>query len=303
MAHTLINQDFSNSVLTLRKILPKLSFGLLIATYAISAIIMGIFHAESANSIAFKIAAFLVPFAIQAGRGALVFFFQLNPIHLQHRLSFGTIAATVLLLLSLWEAYAVMSAYDLSWVISVSTLMLIGWIIEIMLLRETAFATRWELYQNKELWAELKDFYAAQQEIEAMVKSGALPLAVEKKKEEVETIIRTLPNGKEKDQLQLIKEEPLIENETAIPEEYYGVQLNAENPYLSMNLNRLEHRFLDRYHKSVQKDEARRQSGKASHQTTLQSIKENKERFEQVRRYRHLLLGEPLDLKMKRKSA
>jgi hypothetical protein len=300
MAHTLINQDFGNSVLTLRKVLPKLSFGLLIGTYAISAIIMGIFHAESANSIAFKIAAFLVPFAIQAGRGALVFFFQLNPIHLQHRLSFGTIAATILLLLSLWEAYAVMSAYDLSWVISVSTLMLIGWIIEIMLLRETAFATRWELYQNKELWAELKGFYAAQQELEAIVKSGALPLAVEKKKEEVETIIRTLPNREDQE----TQDEVSFESATStIPGEYYGVQLDANNPYLSINLNRLEHRFLDRYHKSVQKDEARRQSGKSSHQTTLQSIKDNKERFEQVRRYRHLLLGEVLDLTIKRKSA
>jgi hypothetical protein len=41
-------------------------------------------------------------------RGTLVFFFQLNPAHLQSRFSFGIIAATALLLLSLCEAFFVM---------------------------------------------------------------------------------------------------------------------------------------------------------------------------------------------------
>ncbi|MEM8526027.1 MAG: hypothetical protein AAF806_10650 [Bacteroidota bacterium] len=284
MAHTLINQDFGSSIKTLRQILPKLSFGLLIATYLISAIIMGIFHAESSPNVAFKVAAFLVPLAIQAGRGALVFFFQLNPIHLQRQLSFGTISATILLLLSLWEAYAVMIPYGQSWTISVSTLMLIGYIIEIMLLKETAFATKWELYQNKELWTEMKAFYAAQQEIEAVLKSG-VALAVENKKEEVvpdEIIIKDQTKPK------------VLEIDT--PKEFYGIELDANNPYLSLNLSRLENRFLERYHNSIKKDKERKQSGKASHRTTLQSIKENKERFEQVRILRHQLLGEELDL-------
>lgn len=287
MAHTLINQDFGSSIKTLRQILPKLSFGLLIATYLISAIIMGIFHAESSPNIAFKFAAFLVPLAIQTGRGALVFFFQLNPINLQSRLSFGTIAATALLLLSLWEAYSVMIPYGQSWTISVATLMLIGWIIEIMLLRETAFATKWELYQNKELWAEMKDFYAAQKEIEAVMKNGAV-LAIENKKEEV---------TQNKIVVQDQKSFTILELET--PKEFYGIELDTNNPYLSLNLSRLENRFLERYHQSVQKDEARKQQGKASHKTTLQSIQENKERFEQVRILRHQLLGEKLDLTIK----
>jgi len=289
MDYTLINEDFGQSIKTMRKVLPKLAFGLLIGTYLISALIMGIFHAESSPNLGFKVAAFLVPLAIQVGRGALVFFFQLNPIHLQKNMSFGTIAATALLLLSLWEAYAVMSPYGQSWTISVSTLMLIGWILEIMLLRETAFATKWQLYQNQELWQKMKAFYAAEQEIEAVVKNGNLQFlssaktlppqsaAVKMKKEEASDLPKPLDS-------------------------FYGVELDATNPYLSLNLSRLENRFLERYHQSIRKDEQRRATGKASHKTTLQSIKDNKERFEQVRKLRHQLLGEELNLSISKVS-
>lgn len=166
MQNTLVNRDFERAVKQLRRILPRLSFGLLIGTYLISALIMGIFHAQNAPHIGFQIAAFLVPLAIQAGRGTLVFFFQLNPARIQSRFSMGIIAATALLLLSLWEAYLVMHAYGLSWTVSVSTLMLIGWVIEIMILKETMFATQMALYQNKEQWRELHDFYVARNDFD-----------------------------------------------------------------------------------------------------------------------------------------
>lgn len=170
MENSLVNRDFERLIKQMRRVLPLLSFGLLIGTYIISALIMGIFHAESASSLGFKIAAFLVPLAIQAGRGTLVFFFQLNPAHLQSRFSFGIVAATTLLVLSLIEAVFVMLPYGISWTISVSTLMLIGWVIEIMILRETTFATQMELYQNQAQWQELKNFYIARYEFEQFVK-------------------------------------------------------------------------------------------------------------------------------------
>ena len=166
MHNTLVNRDFERAVKQLRRILPKLSFGLLIGTYLISALIMGIFHAEKAPNTGFMIAAFLVPLAIQAGRGTLVFFFQLNPARIQSRFSMGIIAATGLLGLSLWEAWLVMGPYGLSWTVSVSTLMLIGYIIEIMILKETMFATQMQLYQNKEQWEELHQFYVARNDFE-----------------------------------------------------------------------------------------------------------------------------------------
>lgn len=163
---TLVNKDFQRAVKTLRRILPKLSFGLLIGTYLISALIMGLFHAENAQTVAFYIAAFAVPLAIQAGRGTLVFFFQLNPARIQSRFSMAIVAATGLLGLSIWEAVLILEPYGLSWMVSVCTLMLIGYIIEIMILRETMFATQMELYQNKSQWAELKDFYVAREQFE-----------------------------------------------------------------------------------------------------------------------------------------
>ena len=168
--NTLINDDFSRSVKRLRSILPKLSFGLLIATYLISAIIMGIFHAQNAPNIGFIIAAFLVPLAIQTGRGTLVFFFQLNPAHIQGRFSFGIIAATVLLLLSIAEACLVLYPYGISWIVSVCTLMIIGWVIEIMILRETIFSTQMELFQDQERWQQVRQFYTAKNDLNNFIR-------------------------------------------------------------------------------------------------------------------------------------
>jgi hypothetical protein len=181
MEHTLVNHDFERVVQQMRRVLPLLSFGLLIGTYLISALIMGIFHAQDVESIGFKIAAFLVPLAIQAGRGTLVFFFQLNPARIQSRFSFGIIAATALLILSLCEAVLVMLPYGLSWTISVATLMLIGWVIEIMILRETTFATQMELYQNPAQWQELRNFYKARNEFERFVKGLPVEAGLQEK--------------------------------------------------------------------------------------------------------------------------
>lgn len=189
MQNIIINDDFGKSIKQLRAILPKLSFGLLIATYLISAAIMGIFHAQNAPNIGFKVAAFLVPLAIQTGRGTLVFFFQLNPAHIQGKYSFGFIAATALLILSLIEAWLTLLPYGIAWIVSVSTLMVIGWVIEIMILKEIIFATQFELFQHPERWQEVKNFYLAQNELGKFigdVKAGKtllLPTPVEQKEE------------------------------------------------------------------------------------------------------------------------
>lgn len=207
MQNTLINDDFHKSIRSLRAILPRLSFTLLVSTYIISAIIMGIFHAQKATNTGFIVAAFLIPLAIQAGRGTLVFFFQLNPAHIQGRLSFGLIAATALLILSLVEAYLVMAPYGLSWIISVSTLMIIGWVIEIMILKETIFATQIELFQNKERWQEVKGFYIAQTELQKFIEdlnNGKISSLPEPVKEIEPQIPPTLP--KENKALSLLEE-------------------------------------------------------------------------------------------------
>ena len=171
MQTSLTNPDFTRSVDSLRRILPGLSFSLLIGTYLISAVIMGLFYAKGSESLGFTIAAFIVPLAIQAGRGTLVFFFQLNPARVQRKLSFGIVAATVLLALSLCEACLVMWPYGLSWTVSVATLMIIGWIIEVMILRETQFTSELDLYSNPERIRDLQQFYTAKKEFEAFMQS------------------------------------------------------------------------------------------------------------------------------------
>ncbi|MCB0631226.1 MAG: hypothetical protein KDD15_15865 [Lewinella sp.] len=202
MQNILINDDFGRSIKRLRSILPKLSFGLLISTYLISAIIMGIFHAQNAANIGFMVAAFLVPLAIQAGRGTLVFFFQLNPAHIQGRFSFGMIAATALLILSIIEAWLVLAPYGFTWIVSVSTLMLIGWVIEIMILKETIFATQIELFQNRERWHEVKNFYIAQNELKQFIErlqEGNIPLIAspsELKEEVISEEPETIPEDR-----------------------------------------------------------------------------------------------------------
>ena len=204
MQNTLVNRDFEHAVKRLRKILPRFSFGLLIGTYLISAIIMGIFHAQKADHTGFMIAAFLVPLAIQAGRGTLVFFFQLNPARIHSRYSVGIIAATALLLLSLWETWLVMSPYGLSWTVSVSTLMLIGWVIEILILKETLFTTQMELYQNKEQWSDLYRFYIARSDFEQFMD--------ELHKGERPTIPDPQANTEIKEKVQEITEQPELGN-------------------------------------------------------------------------------------------
>ncbi|MEN0005744.1 MAG: hypothetical protein AAF798_16470, partial [Bacteroidota bacterium] len=174
MSQHIINQDFLKAIKRLRRILPTLSFGLLISTYLISAVIMGIFHTQKAENIGFIIAVFLVSLAIQIGRGTLVFFFQLNPGRIQKRFSLGFIAASVLLIFSLLEAYFVLHPYGYSWLISVSTLMIVGWIIEIMILKETVFATQMELYNNPAALEELMTFYRTRSKMIEMV-NGNIP--------------------------------------------------------------------------------------------------------------------------------
>jgi len=169
VTQTLVNRDFQKAVKTLRRILPKVSFGLLIGTYLISAAIMVIPHIQAQEATLLIIGSVLIHLAIQAGRGTLVFFFQLNPARYQSRFSLAVIAATLLLALSIWNAVIVFDDFGWSWIVPVNTLMLIGYIIEIMILRETMFATNMELYQNEEQWQELKEFYVAQQRFETFM--------------------------------------------------------------------------------------------------------------------------------------
>ncbi|MEM9897264.1 MAG: hypothetical protein AAF789_12925, partial [Bacteroidota bacterium] len=235
-----------------------------------------------------KVVKSLSPFLRQAN---YLFSFELA-IALQGRFSLGFIAATVLLMLSLLESWLVMRPYDLAWGVSVSTLMLIGWVLEIMILKETMFATEIALYRNQGQWEELKSFYKARAEMEAFKKalsSGNMPILPDEssnpKPEEL---------GK-KTALSLKRAGRLRGNA------FYGVTLDPEDPFLQRNLSRIEGRFRKRYFESLTKNENRIAMGKPPHTATLRSLAQNKDRFEQVRLIRHELLGEELCFDMKKR--
>lgn len=297
MEHTLINNDFALALRRMRRILPVLSFGLLIGTYLVSALIMGIFHSKDSESFGFTLAAYTVPLAIQAGRGTLVFFFQLNPMRIQRRYSFGVIAATALLLLSIVEAYFVMYPYGLSWTISVSTLMLIGWVIEVMILRETMFATQMELYQNQAQLLELKKFYLARNEFEKFVKElPNLDLATMQARH-YHSIGVNPPSSSDSEKLfedtnsfdEQVNIEELFENKAI----FYGVKIDMDDPFLERNLARLESRFQERYQASLEKEVVREKEGLPTHRTIQRSIEQNRERLKITRRLRQRVMARP----------
>ncbi len=68
------------------------------------------------------------------------------------------------------------------------------------------------------------------------------------------------------------------------------MNLDENDPYLRRNLSRLEDRFRKRYYSSVQKDIKRRKKGKPSHKSTLKSIKENRQRLNEVKHIRTTML-------------
>jgi hypothetical protein len=259
MENTLINQDFERSIKRLRQILPKLAFGLLIGTYLISAIIMGFFHAKNAPELGFKIAAFCVPLVIQAGRGTLVFFFQLNPSKKRRKFSFGILAATLLLILSMVEAFLVMYPYGLSWTVSVLTLMIIGWLIEVMILEEISFATKLELSQSQSELERLVQCYGSLENVEAILRASKTSPP---------------PNNEKEEPKEEGEKEPIFSDDS-----FYGIKIDRNNPMLTHNVLRLKNRFQERYDDSIKKAEARKKEGKAPHQAIERSIKENKERL------------------------
>jgi len=83
---------------------------------------------------------------------------------------------------------------------------------------------------------------------------------------------------------------------------YYGVTLDINDPFLEYNLCRLENRFYQRYLASIHRNSKRQKQSKPSHATTLQSIEENRQRFETVRLLQYFLLEKELDFDINRKS-
>lgn len=164
------NKSFERLIKSIRKALPILATTLLIGVYVVSAIAGGMFLARlmsplGAGGVAL---AYAIGAAIQATRGTLVFFAQLNPTRPSFSLA-GEVVAVVMGVISIAEILSLVSAAGLAQpvAISLSILMLAGVGVELYLLREIKFTTEIELFGDREHWENLKEFYLARQEFRA----------------------------------------------------------------------------------------------------------------------------------------
>lgn len=167
------NRSFQRTVKVLRRILPTLSFGLLAAVYVISALAAGMFlsrHLVDFGTFGYWLA-FGIGGGIQMVRGAIVFFSQLNPGRPQFGANWGPAIAVIMAVASIIEIYMLSSdlGLPLAPVISLAILMAAGLVIELFLLREVQYATQLELFRDRDRWDELRNFYVARADFEAMM--------------------------------------------------------------------------------------------------------------------------------------
>lgn len=158
----LSNMRFKQLVEVIRDVMPLLAVGLLILVYAISGLVAGKFlgsptllgKMEHGAAIAYA-----VGFAIQATRGLLVFFRQLNPVRptLGHS---GEVIAFLMGGLSIYEIATLSTASGMGYPVafSMGVLMLAGIGVEVFLLAELKFYTELELMESGR-WEQAEQLY------------------------------------------------------------------------------------------------------------------------------------------------
>lgn len=160
------NVKFHRTVKRFREVMPAMAVILLALVYLIAAVAEGLFLGELLKETPIGIyLAFGISIAIQATRGLLVFFPQLNP----NRPAFGNqgeIIAVVMGLIAIGSVWGVVGAIGLHHAvgISLSILMLAGVGVEIYFLKEIKYATETELAGDKQYWEEMKNFAYARRE-------------------------------------------------------------------------------------------------------------------------------------------
>lgn len=169
------NAQFVALVASVRRVMPTLAAVLLITVYAISAAAAGMFLSGKTllGGISGGVAlAYFVGAAIQATRGLLVFFGQLNPSR-PTLSNAGEVLAVVFGALSIFEIYHLSSAAGMGFpvVVSMSILMLAGVGIEIYLLQEVRFLTELRLFQDSGYWAQIEGYYQAKRDFKDKIEA------------------------------------------------------------------------------------------------------------------------------------
>jgi hypothetical protein len=158
----LSNMRFKQLVEVIRDVMPLLAVGLLILVYAISGLVAGKFlgsptllgRMEHGAAIGYA-----TGFAIQATRGLLVFFRQMNPVRPTLGYS-GEVIAFLMGGLSIYEIATLSTASGMGYPVafSMGVLMLAGIGVEVFLLAELRFYTEIELMESGR-WEQAEQLY------------------------------------------------------------------------------------------------------------------------------------------------
>lgn len=154
MDQHVVNRDFARLVKQMRRVLPYLALGLLIVVYATCAATEALFLSGLMIGIPFSFQLSLaIGSSIQATRGLLVFFPQLNPNKPMTGYT-GEIVAILMGTISIVSINKLVMAnnMDIAVGVSLSILMAAGVGVEIYLLKEIKFYNDMELYLHKGWW-------------------------------------------------------------------------------------------------------------------------------------------------------
>lgn len=195
------NKSFLRIIKVVRKILPGLAIFLLISVYAVSGIASGMFLSTLMESLGNGgvVLAFSIGGAIQATRGTLVFFPQLNPSRPNFSYA-GEVIAIIMGIISIGEILALVSEAHLPSPVgvSLSILMLAGVGVEIFLLREIRFTTEIALFGDKKHWENLQAYYKARKQFKDNLdrlqdedEVKVVPIAKPEPKEEATAVFTT----------------------------------------------------------------------------------------------------------------
>lgn len=146
------NTHFLRAIARLRKHLPAIAFSLLTVTYAIAALVGGLLlsqHLGQFGPLGVALA-YGIGVAIQAVRGTIVFFGQLNPDRPTLSSWAGKTTAIILGGLSIIEVYKLSGSLgiDEAVVISLGLLMAAGVVIELFILHEVQTASNLEFFSD-----------------------------------------------------------------------------------------------------------------------------------------------------------
>lgn len=166
-----VNEEFVSLINWGTDWMPKISKFGVFGVYLISALVMGAYHVDevskiSGASMVIKYSPLFGDLGVQFIRCICVFFALNSPIFINEARTKTRIVAFVLMALSCYDAYILFSPHSFSFTITMLSLMLGGYIVEIGLLKEIERTCSYLILQDKNFEKNLTNYYQGLQRIE-----------------------------------------------------------------------------------------------------------------------------------------